>query len=319
MSTNLKGKRGSTHKQGCRRQEELHGGGGICPEQFCRDRVEAQSSNCLCSDMVNCSAWLVEYKCQGSETDSAKSQKPIQSALSLPYSNGPATTVIHKAFEYHCGPCPLPEQPACLPLGFRVYSECTPWVHSEESESKESPKARRTEVQGAGQRRSRWWDLEVPSKHDKPFEIRFCWVVGEKLETENKARSPQAAEATGSHLGLDAGLRAAEASKHERHRLWLASQRGHSGSWEREWLQWAGLKTGRPDKNARIMGAGETKEMRGLEKAGDGEKRRWNRGWEAGDNCRVGECDFGQVWRGQGTVWADQAADLLQDPLLPSF
>lgn len=59
----------------------------------------------------------------------------------------------------------------------------------------------------------------MPSKHDKPFEIRFCWVVGEKLETENKARSPQASEATGSHLGLDVGLRAAEASKHERHRL----------------------------------------------------------------------------------------------------
>lgn len=62
-------------------------------------------------------------------------------------------------------------------------------------------------------------ELEVPSKHDKPFGIWFCWVVGEKLETENKARSPQALEATGTHLGLDVRLRAVEASKHERHRL----------------------------------------------------------------------------------------------------
>lgn len=62
-------------------------------------------------------------------------------------------------------------------------------------------------------------ELEVPSKHDKSFEIWSCWVLQEKLETENKARSSRALEAIGSHLGLDLGLTAVEASKHKRHRL----------------------------------------------------------------------------------------------------
>lgn len=47
----------------------------------------------------------------------------------------------------------------------------------------------------------------------------FAGLWGKNWRQENKARSPQASEATGSHLGLDVGLRAAEASKHERHRL----------------------------------------------------------------------------------------------------
>lgn len=54
-------------------------------------------------------------------------------------------------------------------------------------------------------------------------------------------------------------------------------------------------KTGRPDKNARIMGAGESEGNRGLEKAETGRNRGETAEGEAGDNCRVGECDFGQV------------------------
>lgn len=106
-------------------------------------------------------------------------------------------------------------------------------------------------------------ELEVPSKHDKSFEIWFCWVMGGQNWRENKARSPQALETAQSHLGL--GLRAVEPSKHERHGFTLAFQRGHSGSWERVGFEWVGLKTGRPDKNGRIVAGGEKKEMHGLE------------------------------------------------------
>ena len=83
----------------------------------------------------------------------------------------------------------------------------------------EGPEASRRGVQGAGERRRTCRELEVPSKHAKPFEMWSCWAAQGKLETENKARSSRALEAVGNHLGLDLGLRAVEASKHKRHRL----------------------------------------------------------------------------------------------------
>lgn len=64
--------------------------------------------------------------------------------------------------------------------------------------------------------------------------LRFGFAgLWEKLETENKARSPQASEATGSHLGLDVGLRAAEASKHRGTGSDLLLRGGHSGKLRR--------------------------------------------------------------------------------------
>lgn len=69
----------------------------LCPGLFCqRQTAEAQNSSWLCSDMVNCSAWQVGYKCKGSETDSAKRQVAATAAVPLPYCNTPATLVIIK-------------------------------------------------------------------------------------------------------------------------------------------------------------------------------------------------------------------------------
>ena len=75
--------------------------------------------------------------------------------------------VIHKASEYHCGPCPLPEQPACLLFGFRIYRACTLCVHPEVSECRRAlkPAGGGFKVQGREGARAESWRclLSMPS------------------------------------------------------------------------------------------------------------------------------------------------------------